>query len=163
MISVNARLAEQVKIVTGLAPVTPSTSTPDIVSLKGFERFTAIISVKNGSTVTGSAITLKQSQAVAATGEKALAFDTMLALLDVANSDTLTTTSVSSNTFTTTTTNSLQLLYVLDVKASDLDVANSFDCVRVGTGDAANTTVSVLYLLYPCKFGSPIAFSAITD
>ena len=35
-------------------------------------------------------------------------------------------------------TNSLNSIYVMEVNPSDLDVANGFDCVRLGTGDAAN-------------------------
>lgn len=160
----NVQLAEQVKIVTGLPPSTPSTSTPDYVSLKGYYRCAVVISVLNGTTVTGSAITLKQASAVANTGEKALAFSTMKANTDCAASDALTDTTVTSNTFTTGTTNSKQLLYVIDVKDTDLDVANSFDCIRAGTGDAANTTLSVMYYLYPAKFAkSDPRPSAIVD
>lgn len=157
------KLADQVKIVTGLAPIVPAGSVPDYVSLKNYDRMTAIVMVDNGVEVTGNAITLHQATAVANTGEKALAFSTMYANTDTAAADTLVATAVSSNTFTTSTTNAKNLLYVVDIPVSSLDVANSFDCVRVGVANGVNTVVSVLYILHPCRYGSPIATSAITD
>jgi hypothetical protein len=159
----NIALADAVKIVAGLGPVAPSTSTPDYVSLKGYARAAVIIQVLNGATVTGSAITLKQATSVAAAGEKALAFTTMMANTDCAAADTLAATAVASNTFTTGNTNAKQMLYVLDVQASDLDVAGGFDCIRAGTANAVNATVSVTYVLYPPRYASPAAVAAITD
>lgn len=159
----NAELADLAKIVSALGPVTPSTSTPDYVSMKGFDRMAVIIQVLNGSTVTGSAITLHQATAVAGTSEKALAFSKMKANTDTGAGDTLTATDVTSNTFTTNNTNAKGLLYVIDVKAQDLDVANGFDCVRLGTANAVNTTLSVTYIMYPARYGSPAAVAAITD
>lgn len=163
MMRTTALLSEQAKIVQGLAPITPSTSTPDYVCMKNYSKFTAIISVNNGATVTGSAITLKQAQAVANTGEKALAFTKMYANVDVANTDALTETAVVSNTFTTATTNSLQTMYVIEVDGSELDTANGFDCIRVGTGNGVNAVTSVVYILWPAKYGKAVPPSAIVD
>lgn len=143
-----SKLAETVRFVTGLAPITPSTSTPDYVTLKNYGGVTAIICCDNATTVTGSAITLKQATAVAGTGEKALEFDTMWANEDSATDSVLTATAVTSDTFTTVATNNLNALYVIDVLAEDLDVAGGFDCFRVGTGDATATTISVVYALW---------------
>jgi hypothetical protein len=161
----NAQLADLAKLVTGLAPITPSTTTPDYVSMKNYARCAIIILVDNATTVTGSAITLKQSTNVAnsLSDEKAVAFTSVLANIDTAAGDTLAATAVTSNTFTTLTTNNKNCLYVIDVEASMLDVTNGFDCLRVGTADAANTVLSVLYVLYPARYASPIAVSAITD
>lgn len=163
MISPNGLLVEQTKIVTGLAPITPSSSTPDYVSLKNYDKFTAIILVDNAAGVTGSAITLKQATAVAGTGEKALAFTKQWANTDTGAADTLTETTVSSNTFTTDNTNAKNLMYVLEVDPSDLDVDNNFDCIRVGTGDATNAVVSVCYILWPAKYAKGTPPAAITD
>lgn len=157
------QLVDKAKVVTGLAPITPSSSTPDYVSLKGHQKCSVIICVDNGATVTGSAITLKQASAVAGTGEKALAFTTYYANTDTGAADTLTATTASSNTFTTDTTNNKNLLYVLEVDADDLDTDNNFDCVRAGTANAANTVVCVVYVLHGQRYGSGIATSAITD
>ena len=151
------------KFVTGLAPITPSTSTPDYVSLKNFQKFTAVICVDNGATVTGSDITLHQATAVAGTSEKALAFSTYYANTDTAASDTLTATTATSNTFTTDTTNAKNLLYVIEVDSADLDMNNNFDCIRVGTANAANTVLSVVYYLHGPRYTPSLSTSAITD
>ena len=160
MISVNARLHEQAKIVTGLAPITPSTTTPDFVSLKNAGRMAIIILANNATTVTGSAITLKQATVVAGTDEKALAFTKMFANLDTDATDTLVETTVAANTFTTLTTDNKNMMYIIEVDEHDLDVDNGFCCVRVGTADAVATVLSVLYVLYPYDSALP---SAILD
>ncbi len=148
----SVQLSELAHPVLALSNTTPSSSTPTRVSLKSYNRVLVLIQVKNGSTVTGSAITLKQASDVSGTGEKALSFSTMYADVDTGAADALTKTTVASDTFTTNTTNSKNLLYLIEVNASDLDRANSFDCFRVGTGDAANTTVTVTYLLYGTRY-----------
>lgn len=159
--NLNANLTEQVKFVEGLLGVVPSTSTPDYVSLKNYERVAVIIQVKNATTVTGSAITLKQATSVAAGGEKPLAFTKVYANLDTGAGDVLTETAVTSNTFTTNNTNSKNLMYVIEVKAEDLDVNGGFDCIRAGTADATAATVTVTYALFGAKL--PTNTSAITD
>lgn len=151
------------KYVTGFAPGTPSTSTPDYVSMKGYKKLDVIIVVDNGSTVTGSAITLKQATAVAGTSEKALGFAKVWANTDTAAGDTLTETTVSSDTFTTNTTNTKNLLYIIQVDADDLDGDNAFDCVRAGIGDAANMVLAVIYRLHAPRYAPTLDRSAITD
>lgn len=148
----NMRLTDIGYMVTGLAPTTPSSSTPDYVSMKGYERMTAIIICDNATTVTGSAITLKQAQDVAATGEKALSFSRMLANIDTAAAATMVETAVVSDTFTTTAIDAKNSLYVLDIHADDLDVDNNFDCVRVGTGNATAQVLAVIYILHAAKY-----------
>ena len=88
----------------------------------------------------------------------ALALSTLLTPLAV-QAQALTETAVSNNTFTTDTTNSKRLRYVLDVQASDLDVANGFDCLRVDVASMANATGMVSYILYGAKYSghSPMA------
>jgi hypothetical protein len=161
MISINSMLHEGAKIVTGLAPITPSASTPDYVSLKNYNRMTAIICVDNGETVTGTAITLLQANTVAAGGEKALAFTKMWANADTGATDTLVETAVTSNTFTTATTDNKNLLYVIDIDPATLD--EGFDCVRVGTGNGANMVACVLYILWDAKYATATPPSAILD
>lgn len=163
MLTVNAALHEQAKIVWGMGPKVPSSTVPDYVSLKGYGRCCVIITGLNTTTVTGSAITLKQATAVANTGETALAFDKVFANLDVTATDTLVETAVSSNTFTTDATNSINFMYVIDVRPEMLDQANNYDCIRLGTGNATNATLSVTYILYPAKYAKATPPTAITD
>lgn len=162
MYNLNAKFVEQFKVVQGLAPITPSSSVPDYVCLKGYNKLIVVISVDNGATVTGSAITLKQATAVANTGEKALAFTSAYSNIDVGAADALAEFAVTSNTFTTDTTDNKNLQYVIEVDPADLDVAGGFDCVRVGTGNAVNAVTSVLYLL-PAKYPKTTPLSAILD
>lgn len=163
MINQDLPMVDKAKFVQGLAPITPSSSEPAYVSLKAFRRMTIVIQVDNATSVTGSAITLKQATAVAGTGEKALEFDKMWANEDTDASDTLVETAVTSDTFTTDDTDNKNLQYVIEVDADDLDSDNNFDCVRLGTGDASNTELSVLYILHAPKYAPALDESAITD
>lgn len=163
MISENAGLAEQAHFVTGFAPGTPSTTTPDYVSMKDYSRCTILIVGDNATTVTGSAITVKQATAVAGTSEKAVSFSYQWANSDTAASDVLTKTAVTSDTFTTVATNAKNYLHVIDVSVDDLDLANGFDCIRAGTGDAVATVLAVVYILWPRRYANDAQRTAITD
>ncbi|MGE0407976.1 MAG: hypothetical protein AB7P23_01790 [Amphiplicatus sp.] len=157
MTSVIHRLIDSAKIVQAFPPGTPSISTPDYVSMKGHDRLLILISVDNGSTVTGSAVTLSQAKTVGAGSEKPLAFAKAFRNIDTGAAGLLAEFAVTSNTFTTDTTNAKNLLYAIEVAAEDLDVANGFDCVRLGLGDAANTVIDALYVLYGQRYYSPSA------
>lgn len=160
------RLIDHCKLVFGSPKIAALATTDgdcDYVSLKGYQRCTIVLAVDNGATVTGGAITLKQATAVAGTSEKALAFTKMWANIDTAAADTLTETAVTSNTFTTDTTDNKNLLYVMEIDAADLDVANGFDCVRLDSLLMANAVGYVQYILHGAREASPIAVPAITD
>ncbi len=146
------RGVDKFKVVVALHAVVPSTSAPKWVSLKGYNHVTVIVSFKNATTVTGSAITLQQATAVAGTSAKALAFSKMWANLDDASSVALTETTVNSNTFTTLTTNSKTGFYIIEVDADTLDNANLFDCFQVATADATAATIEVTYILSGPRF-----------
>jgi hypothetical protein len=150
-------------IVEGLAAVVPSTSTPDYISLKNVHRITAVITAKNATTVTGSAVTLKQASAVAGTGEKALAFSRYRANADTGASDLFTDATATSNTFTMQAVNSKNAIYTIDIDPATLDQANGFDCVRVGVGDATAQTVSVYYIVEKREHGGATEPSVIVD
>ena len=158
----NAYLHEQTKIVTMLASSAGGSGEVP-VSLKGYERLAIVITALNVTTVTGSAITLKQSTVIALTDEKVLAFTKMWANIDTAATDTLVETAVTSDTFTTDATNAKKLEYVLEVKASDLDIANGFDVVRIDTTAATASTLSIVCILYGTKDMKATPLSAIVD
>lgn len=168
MIGTNARLDEQVTPVVGAIGLllTSTLGDTDYVSMKGYARCQIIIAIADGTTVTGTTVTLKQATAVAGTGEKELAFTRMLANTDLSASKNLTDTAVTSSTFTTQTTNSKDSLYVIDVEASDLDQANGYDCIRVDcTGHAATNPRGsiVLYNLYGKRYSGATPEQAIAD
>lgn len=157
----NARMDERVYGVQAACNAALTTTVGDCVyvSLKNYRKVRVVIDILNGSTVTGTTVTLKQATAVAGTSEKALAFSRMLANTDVAAGMAMTETAVTSNTFTSDTTNSKRLRYVIDVDADTLDVANGFDCFRVDCTGAVNSVGTVIYDLYGAKTGllSPMA------
>lgn len=166
--NLSMRLDEQITPVVAAAGLllTSTLGDTDYVSLKGYAGCMIIISIADGTTVTGSTITLQQATAVAGTSEKPLGFTRMLANTDYAASKNLTETAVTNNTFTTQTVNSKDSLYVIDVKADQLDVTNGFDCLRVdGTGHAATASrgVVVLYLLYGKRYSGATPNEAIAD
>ncbi|NLX57287.1 MAG: hypothetical protein GXY58_19430 [Planctomycetaceae bacterium] len=156
-------LLNKAKVVMGLAPITPNASIPDLVCMKGYQKCTVIIAVDNGNTVTGSAITLKEATAVGGTDARTLAFSRMWANMDTDASDTLVEIAVASSTFTTLTTNNKNALYVIEIDADDLDMDNGFDCVGVGTANAANMVLSVVYILHAPRYAPTLDRSAIID
>jgi hypothetical protein len=152
------RLIDKFKPVPALTSTAPSASTPTLVSMKGYGHLTAIVTGKNTTGVTGSAITLAQSKTVAGANSKALGFTYVAASTDIANSVALTNTAVASNTFTTTNTANAIFMYVIEVDATSLDQANGFDVINVATANATNSTMNVVYLLgSPARYGGASA------
>lgn len=155
--SLNGRLDEQIYPVVAAAGLLLTSTLGDttMVSMKNYRKLTIIISIADGTTVTGSTITLKQAKTIAGGSEKPLSFSRMLANTDYGASKTMTETAVVSDTFTTQTTNSKDSLYIIEVNSEMLDAANGFDCVRLdGTGHAATSSrgVVVLYLLSGARY-----------
>ena len=147
----NANVHEQCKTVLAIPPGADG-GAGDYVSLANYDRCAVILTVDNGTTVTAGAVTLKQATAVAGTGEKALAFSRMRANVDTGASDALVETAVTSNTFNTDGTNDKNQLYVIDVKATDLDIESGFDCMRVDVAAAINNAVvGAVYVLWPAR------------
>lgn len=164
MMNPNVLLHEQAKIVVGLAPVVPSSAAPQYVSMKGYPVLTIIVMGANGASgITGSAIALNQATAIAGTSAKALAFSTVYQNTNTGANDTLTSAAVTNNTFTVDNTASKNNYYEITVHEQDLDNANSFDCVQATAGNAVNQTISILYILWPAKYGKGTPPSAILD
>jgi len=158
-VSLTGRLDEQVKTYVaatgGTMLLTSTLGDTMYVSMKNYRRLQIWIIIADGTTVTGSTVTLKQATAVAGTGEKELAFSTVYKNVDYAAAKTLTATAVTSNTFTTQAVNSKISVYMMEVDSESLDVSGGFDCVRVdGTGHAATTPVGVcvIYNLWGARF-----------
>jgi len=142
--------------VLGLKPAVPSSASPAWISLKNAEAVGVLIEVQNATTVTGSAITLNQATDVSGTNSKALAFTDYYKINDLAAADAPWTRAVAaSNTFTTDATNSKNSYYFIPVDPASLDVANKFNCLQVGVGNATASTVGAHYLLRPKNAGNP--------
>jgi hypothetical protein len=129
------------------------------VSMKNYSKLTILI--QTGAWAGGTAaVTLKQATAVAGTGAKALSFTKQFN--DVATSGTLVETAVVSDTFTIGTASKL---FVIEVDASQLDVAGGFDCVSLGiaTPGANADLYSVSYILSGARYQQSTPPSAIVD
>lgn len=153
-ISLNGRLDEQVQMIQAAANAVLTTTVGDCVyvSMKNYRKAQVVIDILNATTVTGTAVTLKQAQAIAGTNEKALAYTRMLSNIDVATSQAMVETAVTASTFTTDATNSKRLRYIIDIDSSQLDVANGFDCFRVDCTLMSAALGTVTYLLYGAKY-----------
>jgi len=159
-------LKENAVPILACAPAALTSTSGDglYVSTKGYRKCQILLVQANATTVTTGAVTLLQASDVAGTGAKALAFTTYWYNHDVTSSTaaTLTSATATSNTFNTNTTASKNIMYLIDVAASDLDKTNSFDCLRVDITGSAGSYGAVVYTLYdPIYAGSPI--SAMTD
>ena len=141
------RFVDNMAIVHAFKEAVPSSATPTYVSMKGYDHVGIWISFKNATGVTGSAITLNQATAVAGTGAKPLAFTTVFVVVDDSANVIPVQTPVTNNTFTTDATSSKNGWYMIEVDSSTLDVANSYDCLSVGIGNATAATVGAVYLM----------------
>lgn len=154
-------LVQRMKFINGVTPqdidgvaVDGSTAAlGDAVCMKDYGHLTVII--KAGLCPDTRAVTLKQSTSAALGSEKALAFTQMYA--DVGMTGALTKTTVTANTFNLAATTGNK--YIIEINADDLDMANSFDWVRVNiaTGDTSATIVDVEYILSEPKFAAGAA------
>ena len=151
------RQVDAIKPIFALKSAVPSSAAPQWVAMNNYGHITIFILQTNATTVTGSAITLKQAVDVSGTSSKTLAFKTYWSNTDVSANDTLTVQTASSNTFTTDATNSKNSIYVIEVDATDLDVANAFNYIQVGVGNGTANTIAVLYTLSITRQGGNYA------
>lgn len=137
---------------------TGAAATAKYVSLKGYHRITIII--QTGAWAGGTAaVTINQATDVSATGAKALAFTKYWT--DDALAGTLVETACAS-TFNLDTANSL---YVIEVDASTLDLANLFDCltVAIASPGANNDFYGVVYALTEPRYAQATPPSPLVD
>jgi len=157
------RLIDKVKIVNGFSPVDidAEATTGDYVSMKNYNHCTIILTL--GVTGAASSITVQQATSVAGTSAKNLTVTEMYANEAVGTNDTLVTTAVTSNTFDTSTDDGL--MYVIEVDAAELDLANGFDCLALACSDpGAETFGSCVYVMSEPRYEAGDAMpTAITD
>jgi len=163
----NGLLVENAKIVVGAIGLANAGAIDgDRVSLKNYGRVAIILAIDPGAGTAATAVTLKQSKTVddSPSTEKALEFTKMWKNANNAASDTLVETAVAANTFSTSVAAASEL-FVIEVKADDLDVANGFDCVRIALSDPGSdsTPVAVIYVLYEPRYSGATPPSAIVD
>lgn len=162
--SFNTRLIENYRFVWANEPknYTGAAATAKWVSMKGYDRL--LILIQTGAWAGGTAaVTLNQATAVAGTSSKALAF-TKMWVNTAGAPDTFTQTAVVSNTFNLDTAN---LMYLIEVVASDLDTANGFDCVSLAVASPGSNAdfYGATYILGAARYPqAPTATpSAVSD
>lgn len=174
MSGLNALGAEVMQIVPAIMPVDLFTAANngDWVSLKNYHRCTIVVlaSAATGSPSGDITLTLQQATAVAGTGAKDL---TVIARADHKEGAALTavgqystTTQTAAATFTITGNGDKQNLYLVDVLPEDLDVDNSFDCLRVNIAKATSEKIGcAFYILREPRYAADATLlpSAIAD
>lgn len=165
----NQHLLEGAAAVFAFGPVAPSSATVQRFSMKGYKR-AAVFIMQNKGAGNGSAITIKQCKEVDdnPVTEKAFEFTKAYRSLAVGTQaapvNSWAAFDVTSNTFTTDATNGTRDIYMIDIKAEDLDIANDFDVIEVELGNAASNVIAVLVLLFAAEqVGFPQIPSGIAD
>jgi hypothetical protein len=178
----NTHAAEQFQICQGFLPVAMNTAlnTADVVSLKGYNSCLIVFYKAVGTPGDDPVITLLQGTDVAFATNKALnitridkkqAATNLLAVGTYTKStaaDNVTATShdtFSTNTWTNSDLAEQAAIVLIDVKATDLDVANGYDCIRASVADVGTNAQlgSMLYILYDPKNMKETLESAIVD
>jgi len=155
-------LLEDLGIATGVITVDADTAavTGDYVSMKGYNRLLILIQVAAWPADT-AAVTVEQSTVVAGSDSKELAFTKSYSKTGLVDA-LWTAATVTSNTFNIAS-NVDNELYAIEILASDLDVANGFDCVTIKVADpgTASSMFGVTYILSEPRYSGAGAF--LTD
>lgn len=166
----NCLFVEENQVVAAIIPVDSQTgaNNGDYVSLKGYDSCAIIIYKAAGVAGDDPVLTLKQASDVAGTGVKALTFTRVDSKVGAQTGvGTFTTnTQAAAATYTDLVSAEAQGLFVIEVKSSDLDVANGFDCIQISvpdTGAAGAQLLCALYVLRNPRYGSGTLKSAIID
>lgn len=174
----NTRLLESINIVTAFEPSDINTdATGDWVSLKNYDGCLVVFHKAAGTAGDDPSILLLQATDVSGTSSKALNFSHIYAKVGATALSGVGTFTK----YTFTATNDLDLvsvngtdlaadtgeaLIVVDVRASDLDVDNGFDCLQLSIegDDVGNSTYAdAFYLLYGARYPSATPLTAISN
>jgi hypothetical protein len=176
----NVDLMEQIQIVSAWVPGTDinTDATGDWVSMKNFDGCLVVFHKAAGTAGDDPSIVLNQATDVSGTGSKALTFNhiyhkigaTALSAIGTFTRVDLTTATADLDLVSVNSADLLadvgETIIVVNVRASDLDVDNSFDCLQltVEGDDVGNATLSAAYyILYNARqAGNPVP-SAIAD
>ena len=168
-----SRLIDSTQIVSGFVPVdTQSAANPgDVVSMKNYNHLTVVFFKAAGSANDDPVLTFQQCSDVSETGIKNLAtideyWSKQGAALNAVGTFTRVAQTASQTVTLDATSAEEQGLYIFEVDAADLDVANSFDCVKVSvadTGAAGAQLGCMLYILSEPRYAGATLPSAIAD
>ena len=167
-----SRIIDTCQIVSGFVPVDlqAAANTGDVVSLKNYNRLTVIFFKAIGTAGDDPVLTFEQGTDVAFGTNKALAtideyWSKQGALLTAVGTFTRVSQTAGSTVTLDATSAEEQGLYVFEINASDLDVANSYDCVRVTVADVGGNAQlgCMLYVLSGPRYAGATMSSAIVD
>ncbi len=174
--SLNTRLLESIDLVLAAPPADfNSAVTVDWVSLKNYDGCLVVWMKAVGTAGDDWSLQLVQGTAVAGTGSKALTFKNWYYKSAVSIATTTTFTKVTEATATAdldlgTPTDYAhdinQSLYVIDVRASDLDVDGGFDCISAtfDDGDAGSTSLgAILFIPYGARYPQASPKAAVSN
>lgn len=177
---INVDPMEIIQIVPAFPPGTDinSDADGDWVSLKGFDGCLVVFHKAAGTAGDDPSIALNQATAVAGTSSKALTFNhiyhkigaTALSSIGTFTKVELTTATADLDLVSVNSADLLtdvgETMIVVNVRASDLDVDNGFDCLQlfIEGDDIGNATLAAAYyILYNSRYaGNPVP-SAIAD
>lgn len=175
----NINFVEGHDVCQGFLPVAMNSgaNNGDWVSLKNYRRMAIVFFKAVGTNGDDPTITLLQATDVSGTGSKALTINRVdkkqaaTNLLAVGQYTTSTAASpathdtFSTNTWTNSDLAEQAAIVIVDVADTDLDIANSFDCIQANIADVGTNAQlgCVLYIGYAPKFGVDPLPSAIVD
>lgn len=152
-------LLDYIDIVEGFPPVDldAGANTGDYVSLKNYGGCLVMFHSGIGTAGQDPILVLQQASDVAGTGVKDLNFTIIFRKQAATNLAAVSvwtkTTQTAATSYTEATAAEQSALWVVDVKASDLDVANGFDCIRATVADVGGAAQpgSLHYILYSAR------------
>lgn len=153
----NALTLEQMQIASGFVPITLTTARDGAwVSMKHYRRLAVVFFKGKGTAGDDPTISLQQARNTSADGAKNLTFETIYvkqdatSIGDVAQFTAVRRTGAGiTHQYTHTDAAESEAIWVIEVKAEDLDIAGNFDCVRARISDVGTNAQlgCVLYLL----------------
>jgi hypothetical protein len=149
----NARLLEQVQIVSGFPPAALTTArTGDVVCLKNYRRCLVLFHAAIGLAGEDPTITLLQGTDVAFGTNKPLNFTELYVKMDATHLTDVgqwtKVTQAAANTYTDATSGEQEKIWAIEFKAEDLDIDNGYDCIRAALGDTGSTASQVGVIFY---------------
>ncbi len=156
--------AELMQVCCGFVPVNLATAANpgDWMSMKNYERCTIVFFGAAGTAGDDPTLTLEQATTVSGGSAKALNF-TRIDMKQGSDlytiGDYTTVTQAAANTYVHTDGAENQKIWLVDVKAEDLDVDNGFDCIRASISDVGTNAqlACLLYLMRGPRHSPPLS------
>jgi hypothetical protein len=164
----NLHFLDKVDIVSGIVPINlGSARSSDVITLKNYGRCAIVFHKAAGSASEDPTLTVLQAVSITPSSAKALNFTTIYrkqGTLSAVGTWTKTTQSAA-NTYTNTSLSEEECVFVIDIKAEDLDVDNGFDCIQVTIADAGsvNQLGALTFILHEPRYSVDGGVSAIAN